>query len=351
MAGRDDQRPDKNKYNLTLDPTSFVRSAAYGISPSNTTLTISYIVGGGIGSNTGVDTITTIGSLTIDELQNYVSSQTNLLNVVKSSIKVNNPTPTVGGDDEESVYMIRQNAISNFTAQDRLVTKEDYISTVFNMPAEYGFVAKAFVTTESDLNMANASYVKGLLDSSGNLTVDSTQQGFRKINMDGNNQFGINLYLLTYDENKNLTPINDALSYNVKSYLSKYRVLSDRINIIDGFIINIGVNFSILTYSNYNKMEVLTNCINVVKSFFDIEMWQFSQPINLGQLQLDIANIEGVQSIANLEIINLTMNNGNYSIYEYDIVSATRNNIIYPPIDPTIFEVKYLDTDIQASVI
>jgi len=336
-----------NKFNLTLDPTSFVRSSAYGISPVGTTLTITYIVGGGISSNTNSNTITTISNINITELQSYTTGEIDLVNLIKSSIKVNNSTPTLGGNDQETIYDIKNNALSNFSSQDRLVTKEDYISKVFSMPSQYGSVAKVYVTTESDLNTKNATYVKGLLDQNNNVIVDQSQMNFRKINMDGNNQFGVNLYMLAYDENKNLTQINDALSYNLKTYLSQYRCITDRINIIDGFIINIGVKFSILTYSNNNKQEVLSNCISAVKNFFNIDQWQFSQPINLSQLQLEIANVSGVQSVASLEVVNLTIDDGNYSIYQYDISSATKNNIVYPPIDPAVFEIKFLDTDIQ----
>lgn len=337
------------KYNLTLDPTSFVRSSAYGISPYNTTLTVNYVTGGGLQSNTPSNSITTIGGISITELQNYASSEIDIVNLIKSSVRVNNSMPTTGGGDQESVYQIKQNALANFATQNRLVTKEDYVSKVFNMPAEYGYIAKAFTTTESDLNTQNASYVKGLLDQNNNLILDDSQKNFRKIDMDGSNQFGVNLYLLTYDVNKNLTPINDAIAYNLKTYLSKYRCITDRINLIDGFVINIGVNFSILSYSNYNKKDVLANCISVVQNFFDIDQWQFSQPINLSRLQLEITNVDGVQSLASLEVVNLNINAGAYSVYEYDIAAATKNNIIYPPIDPAIFEVKYPSIDIRGS--
>ena len=126
-------------------------------------------------------------------------------------------------------------------------------------------------------------------------------------------------------------------------------MLSDRVNIIDAFIINIGVNFTILTYSNYNKKEVLNSCITAVKNFFNIDLWQISQPININQLELEIVKIEGVQSVANLEIVNIT--DSGYSICEYDISSATKNKIIYPPIDPAIFEVKNPNIDIKGKVL
>ena len=110
-------------------------------------------------------------------------------------------------------------------------------------------------------------------------------------------------------------------------------------------VVNLGVKFTILVYSTYNKKEVLANCISKVKEFFNIDNWQFSQPINVGQLELEIAKTEGVQSVSDVEIYNIS--GGNYSLCEYNIKAATKHKVIYPPKDPAIFEIKYPDSDIQ----
>lgn len=338
-----------SKYNLTLDPTSFVKSNSYGISPINTTLTIRYIVGGGLESNSAVGEITSINGIEFEDRFNYLSSEINLINTIKNSVKTENSTPATGGKGPESILEIKQNAMANFSTQERVVTKEDYIARVLSMPPEYGSVTKVYILSESDLLTKSNKSVQGLLDENNNIILDESNKDVRKINMDGYNQFGLNLYLLTYDDNKNLTPINGALSYNLRKYLSKYRMISERVNLVDGFIINIGVDFDITTFSNYNKKEILVECNQKVIDFFDIEQWQFSQPINLSALRLEISNVEGVRSISNLKIKNL-IGNG-YSIYEYDINSATKNDIIYPPIDPSVFEVKYPDIDIRGRVL
>jgi len=338
-----------SKYNLTLDPTAFVNSNSYGLSPFNTTLTVKYIIGGGVESNANVGDITTISKVAFDEVEEYLPSELNLVNTIKNSLRVENSTSATGGAGEESILEIKQNAISNFATQNRMVTKEDYIARTLSMPAEFGKVSKVHVITENDLYTNNTTYIQGLIDENNNIVVDEKNKDYRKVNLEGVNPLGINLYVLAYDDNGNLTPVNEALAHNLRNYLSKYRMMSDRINIIDGFVVNIGVDFTILTYSTYNKKEVLTECIDSIKNFFNSESWQFSQPINIGQLELEIAKIEGVQSVAHLEIENLA--GDNYSIYEYDLPSATKNKIIYPPIDPTIFEVKYPDVDIRGKVL
>lgn len=339
-----------SRYNLKFDSSAFLKSNSYGIAPYNTTITVSYVIGGGIDANANADDIRSISSISFQQRDDLLPSEENLFNTVKSSVKINNPYAIIGGQNEESIFEIKQNAISRFASQNRIVTKEDYLTKTLTMPSQFGSIAKVFVSTESNLFTDNAGYIKGLLDANNNIVVDQSTANFRKINLDGINQFGVNLYVLSYDENKNLIPSNDALIFNLKNYLSQFRIMSDRVNIIDGFVINIGINFTILTYSNYNKQEVLSNCISTIQNFFNIDNWQFSQPINLSQLELQIANVQGVQSIPSLKIVNLTTIDGtgkDYSIYEYDITSATKNKILYPPIDPTIFEVKYPNTDIN----
>ena len=127
--------------------------------------------------------------------------------------------------------------------------------------------------------------------------------------------------------------------------------MTDGINIIDGYIINVGVNFSITVYKGYTKTDVLSNCISAIQNFFDIDQWNFSQPINVSQLQLEIAKVEGVQAVVALNIVNKNSLNGNYSPVQYDIQSATKNGIIYPSVDPSMFEIKFPNTDIVGTVL
>ena len=242
--------------------------------------------------------------------------------------------------------------MANFGSQNRAVTQNDYLVKIYSLPPKYGAIAKAQVISNASLNVGINKILTGVVDSSNNATVTSNNVNdyFRKIAYDISNPFAINVYILSYDENKNLIRPNTALVTNLITYLKQSRMITDGINVIDGYVINIGVEYSIMVYKGFNKKDVLLNCINATKAFFNIDQWNFSQPINLGQLQLEIAKTSGVQSIVNLKITNKTTLDGNYSPIEYDITSATKNNIIYPSIDPCIFEVKYPDSDIRISV-
>jgi len=299
--------------NLNYDTSKLLNSETFGQSPSNTVLTVQYLIGGGLVSNSPSDTIKNISSVTyLNDTTGLTPSQNSLLTTIKNSLRISNPNPAVGGQNEESVEEIRQNALANFGSQNRTFVNNDNETTLIN---------------------------------------NSLENNFRKVNFDVSNPFSLNLYVLSYNSNKNLTQINDALVYNIRQYLQKYKIISDSINIIDGYIINIGVDFKILVYNNFNKKEVLDQCLQKAKDFFNVDKWYFNQPININQFELELAKIEGVQSVAEVKFKNLTQNDGDYSPHEYNLSEATHNKIIYPSLDPSVFEVKYPDNDIRGAVI
>ncbi len=61
--------------------------------------------------------------------------------------------------------------------------------------------------------------------------------------------------------------------------------------------------------------------------------------------------VEGVQTVKKVNIVNKTGEANGYSKYAYDISAGTLNGVIYPSLDPSIFEIKYLNQDIQGRVV
>jgi hypothetical protein len=339
---------------VPLDPSNFLKSENYGIAPQNTTLTITYLVGGGLQSNCQVDEIRNVLQALFDNpSEGLLPEENDLLTTVKNSLRVTNQSPCVGGKDSETDDEIKMNAMANFAAQNRAVTQNDYLVRIYSLPAKYGSVAKVQVIPDTTLNANTTRFLTGTIDNNNQITLvnNNSENYFRGIAYDTLNPFAINIYLLSYNASKQLVRPNQALITNLITYIKQFRMLTDSINIIDGYIINVGIDFTIAVYRGFNKKEVLLNCINTVKEFFSIENWDFSQPINLSQLNLQIAKVDGVQSIANLKISNKTTVDGDYSSIEYDIDAATKNGIIYPSVDPSIFEVKYPDSDIKGSVL
>jgi hypothetical protein len=336
--------------NISLDNTNVLKANSYGVSPSNTTLTITYIIGGGLNSNVNSGDINKITAVSYtNDVTTLTDSEVILLNNIKNSLSVNNIEASTGGDDADSDEEIRQNAILNFSSQNRMVTDDDFLLRVYTLPPQLGNISKAFIQSNLTREVQYNGLITGITTTSNNTSLDLTPLNplDRRKFLQSNNPFTNNLYLLGYDSNKNLTQVNQATLQNLTTYIENYKILTDRINIIDGYIINISVQFKITVFKGFNKSEVLNACIQSVKSFFNIDNWSFNQPINLSQINFEIMQNEGVQSVSEIIINNLTIDDGNYSPIAYNISIATQNNIIYPPKDPAIFEVKFPESDIK----
>ena len=333
---------------MGYDPSNFLKNDSYGESPFNTELTIDYYVGGGAGSNVASNTLNNISLVSYAESNEFLNAnERSTLEGIKNSLKVNNDEPARGGKGAESDEEIRLKGLASFPAQLRAVTREDYVIRAYSMPAKFGSVAKAFVTKD------------GILDTQSQLDIIKTNETDQDISPESmntvygevNNPFAINMYVLSYDEDKKLTQPNELVFKNLTRYMTQYRMLTDGLNVSSAFIINIGIYFEISVLHNFNQKEVLGDTMAELTNYFEIDNWQISQPIEISSLEIMISKINGVRTVGNLRIVNLTSNDGNYSVNEYDIESATISKILYPSMDPSIFEVKFPGRDIVGRVV
>ena len=350
-----------NLLNNAFDPSNFLRTKTYGQVPNNVTLTVKYSYGGGVHTNIQANELTEIQSseIKIDE----EGLESGPLTTSKNSLACINTEPATGGRSSETLEEIRNNALAYFASQNRCVTKEDYIVRTYSMPPKYGSVAKAYIVQDEQLNQSG--YTKSDL-------VENEKDKQKRKNGDDDrtnklptsyipNPLALNLYTLGYDGNKKLIPLSPAVKENLKQYLGQYRMLTDAINIKDAYIVNISCRFSIIAQRGYNKNEVLLKAIEEVKKHFEIKKWQIGQPIILSDIAYKISLVDGVASIVPPEddnpqkqmvvIENEYQTESGYSGHVYDIQSATKDGIIYPSLDPCIFELKFPNTDIQGRVV
>ena len=302
-------------------PANFLYTDTYGISPSNTTLTVRYITGGGVTSNIPANALTSVVTS-----QNIKFQNTNLdpilAQTVFNSLAINNAVAATGGQDGDTNDEIRFKSLSSFATQLRSVTLDDYLVRTLSLPSQYGSIAKAYVESEKLENL-----------------------------LPGETPSVLNLYVLAFDNNKKLKSASTALKRNLSTYLSQYRIINDSVKIKNAFVINIGVEFDIIVLPEYNNNEVLFSCIQSLKEYFDISKWQINEPIMLRDLYILLDKINGVQTVKNISITNKVGTNLGYSQYAYDIMGANQNNVIYPSLDPMIFEVKFPDTDIKGRIV
>jgi hypothetical protein len=311
-----------SKLNTAFSPVNFLYTDTYGIAPYNTTLTVRYLVGGGLQSNVPAGVLSTISNKKSNFKFINAGLTSATANHVYSSVVVSNPTAASGGGPGDSDDDIRLKSLSSFLTQQRTVTQDDYLVRALSLPSQYGTIAKIYIEPEKISNL-----------------------------LPGETPSVLNLYTLTYDANKKLILSSPALKQNLSTYLSQYRVINDSIKIKDAFIINIGIDFEITVLPQYNNNLVLSNCIAALKDYFNIDKWQINEPILLKDLLILLDKIDGVQTIKTVNVINKSGLALGYSAYNYDIAGATQNNVIYPSLDPMIFEVKYPDNDIKGRVV
>jgi hypothetical protein len=146
-------------------------------------------------------------------------------------------------------------------------------------------------------------------------------------------------------------PPTEMAKKNLQVYLSNYRMLTDAINIKTAHIINVGVEVAIMPRPGYQNKEVILRVIDKLKCIFEIDNWSINEPIILPKIATELDKVEGVQTIKNLRIFNTWDKNLGYSGNIYDIKTATKEGVIYPSMDPSIFELKYPEKDIKARIV
>jgi hypothetical protein len=312
---------EKTKLTTAFSPVNFVFTNTYGIAPYNTTLTVRYLTGGGAAANVEAGSLTQVDDSNIVFINPNLPNAT-LANQIFDSVAANNELAADGGMDGDTIEEIRQNSLGNFQNQLRTVTTQDYLVRALSMPANLGVIAKAHAEPQK-IGDYQAGELPTVLD----------------------------LYILSYDINKKLRTASALLKRNLQTYLSEYRMINDSINIKDAYIINIGVNFDIIVAPNFNNSETITKCIDSLTNYFSIDKWQINEPILMKDLFILLDKVQGVQTVQDVQVVNLTGTSLGYSDFAYDVNGAMIDNVIYPSIDPMVFEVKNPNQDIKGRVV
>ena len=309
---------EQDKLTTAFSPTNFLFTNTYGIAPSNTTLTVRYLTGGGVEANAPVGSLTNLN--TSNTKFNNIGLIGATANTIFNSLAAANPKAADGGAAGDADEIIRQNTISSISAQQRTVTLDDYKVRAMSMPSDFGTVAKLYME-------------KPTLDNQTS-TVET-----------------LCMYVLSKNSEGNLSTPTETLKKNLRTYLSQYKMIGDSIEIKNAYIINIAIDFEIVVLPNFINSQVILSCITSLQEHFNINNFQINQPIIIQDLFVKLSQIEGVQVVKKLNFLNKREISQGYSQYSYDIPAATLNDVIYPSLDPSIFEVKYPNTDIKGKVV
>lgn len=309
---------EKNKLTAAYSPTNFLFTNTYGISPSSTALTVRYLTGGGVGSNVPASDLTVLNTSNVVFPNNNINAST--ANYIFGTLAASNPEAADGGQAGDTIEQIRQNTLMQIATQQRTVTLDDYMVRALSMPPENGIVSKVYIE-------------KPQLDNQTS-TIET-----------------LCMYVLSQNSSNQFIEASNTLKKNLRTYLSQYKMIGDSIEIKNAYIINISVDFEIIVLPNFINSQVILSCIESLQDYFSRDNWQINEPILINDLFVRLDRIEGVQTVKNINFRNQAGTSRNYSQYAYDIEGATLNGVIYPSLDPSIFEVKYPNTDIKGKVV
>lgn len=304
---------DRKTFNkTTIDPSSFLTVGTLGISPRNTTLTVTYRYGGGLNHNVAAGQISSIKSL---NTQFNSGTPSNIVASIRASLSVVNNSPASGGENEPTLEEMRVSAILGKNSQSRVVTREDLMARVYGMPSNLGRVFRASVRDNP------------------------------------NNPLAAQLHVISRNTQQQLVLSSDTLKENLAIYLSKFRLISDSIDVLDAAIINLALNYSVSVDRSFNP-EIVIQAINVTLSnYFNIQNFQIDQPIVVGEVENLILNTRGVLSIVDLNFESRTgiYENRIYSSETFSVARYLDRGLLFPP-RGGIFELKYSNDDIVGRV-
>ena len=341
--------------NKSLNPLLGDSYGTLGEVPMHLTLTVTYRVGGGIGANVPANDLTIIENITT------------IASTPSTNVAVTNEKPASGGSSGETLEEIRHRSIGEASTQNRCVTKEDFEIRTLSLPAKFGNIAKVYCTRSGAVRNAQrkkmtdlVGRLKSIIDLSYNvhdrgITPEEKQDRLNqiKILLDADKDGGLNpddfamlgevlemaysnvtqddrlytvdLYMLSYDNNKNLVTSPNLVKQNLKQYINQFRLLTDQITFFDGYIINFGVVFDVVGQSSDNKGEVKLRCIQKIKDYFSTDKMQFKDIIYSRDLENELMNVSGVRAV---NYVTLTQD------FDYNSpeISGETNQIFSPPL-------------------
>ena len=305
---------DRKTFNrVAIDPNSLLATTSLGISPVNTTLTITYRAGGGLNNNVSAKTIRTVSSLLTKFNLNVPQTK---VAQIRSSLEVNNLSPARGGEDVPTLDELRFAALNARGAQSRIVTKQDLIARVYTMPPNFGRVFRVGVRSSPT------------------------------------NPLATQLFIVSRDTDGYLTISPDTLKKNLAKFLNQFRLTSDAIDILDSQIVNYQLEYTVTIDQGVDKTTLLATLNENISNYLATKNFQIDQPIVISDIANLILNQDGVISLEKYRFNNIvnTVSDRTYSSISYDLTRNTSRGIIRPPIGG-IFELKYPEFDIIGNAI
>jgi len=295
-----------------FDPSNLRSTDKLGVGPANTTLKISYLTNTAQTVSAPTNTINNVTNPIIGIPSNDISAT--VLAEIIASIEVTNEEPIIGDTTSPSAEEIKRYAMDAYASQNRAVTAQDYISLVYRIPPSFGSIKRCSVTQDLDSLKRN-----------------------------------LNLHVISQSTlSERLVQTNDVTKQNLKNWIGQYKMINDTIDILDANILNIGIEFEIMSDLNYDKYSVLEMAKRELTRKFGNHP-DVGEFLYITDIYDVLKNTKGVADVVNAKVVVKT--GDIYSDYTIDIEKHTSpdGRIVYLPED-TIYELKFPRTDIKGTI-
>ena len=297
-----------------FDPNVLAYNNKLGIAPANTTLFVTYRTTSGDIMNASKGTITNVVS-PIVEFSDESVLDSDLTTDVIESLEVDNEEAIVGDVDLPTTDELRQRILNTFATQNRAVTREDYIYLAYAMPGRFGSIKRANVLRDPNSQRRN-----------------------------------LNMYIISEDDEGNFIQSTSVLKNNLKTWLNKYRMINDTIDILDAKVVNVGINFKILADDSFNKYEVLTDAIEKLSTDLSQKKMNIAEGFSLIDVYKSLKELDQVIDVIDVELVNKS--GDPYSDLSFSIIDniSSDGRILVCP-QNVVFEIKFPNSDIKGTVI
>ena len=296
----------------SFDPTRLTKNSSLGVVPSNTTLTVVYRTTNPTNSNVAAGSLNSVAR-TKFVFNEEASLNGGSVNEVKMSIEVSNETPIVGDVTNPSTVEIKRRIYDTFPTQNRAVTQADYENLAYRMPGKFGSLKRISAQKDADSLKRN-----------------------------------INMYIISEDTRGKLIKSNSTMKQNLKTWLNQHRMINDTIDILDTYIINLGIEFVIKTVSGADKSAALVSAVDILKEKFQSGFF-IGEPLYISDIYAELKKSPDILDVIKVKITN--KNSGQYSYIKFDInrnLSQEGSYLICPK--NAIFELKFAEVDIKGKV-
>lgn len=298
---------------ISFDPSDIIKTDKFGVGPANTTITVTYRELSQNNGNIPVKSLNTTRETNF-RFNNILSLNQSYVIETRTSLEVTNDSPFVGEVSYPSVDEIKTRTLSYYAAQNRAVSKQDYLALIYAMPTKYGAIKRTNIMQDPQSQKRN-----------------------------------LNIYVISENSNLQLISSNSVVKNNLKTWLSNFKLINDTVDIYDAKIINLGLKFTVKADVGINKTELLNLCVSTLAGKFSMKQ-EIGEDFDISSIYQTLNQIDGVVDTVNVEVVNKVGNL--YSSISYDIISNTTADGL-KTISPlnVVFEVKYPFSDITGTVI